>query len=55
MHPAFNVESKSPLSRYGAKVGSLQQWVENDDVAANRANGLIDPDVYGLPPGRSGR
>lgn len=24
-------------------------------VAANRANGLIDPDVYGLPPGRSGR
>ena len=71
MHPAFNVESKSPLSRYGAKVGSLQvpmlpaapaapaphqhqhqhqqqhhqqhrlllslqRWVENDDVAANR-------------------
>ena len=36
MHPAFHVASLRPLSRYGTKVGSLQQWVRYDDVAANR-------------------
>jgi len=36
MHPAFHVASLRPLSRYGTKVGSLQEWVPYDDVAANR-------------------
>lgn len=36
MHPAFHVASHRPLSRYGTKVGSLQEWVSYDDVAANR-------------------
>jgi len=38
MHPAFFVHSLAPLSRYGAKVGSLQQWVQHDDVASNRGS-----------------
>ena len=36
VHKAFHVESRLPLSRYGAKVGSLQAWAPHDDVAANR-------------------
>ncbi|EOD26361.1 hypothetical protein EMIHUDRAFT_450250 [Emiliania huxleyi CCMP1516] len=36
VHPAFYVHSHVALSRYGAKVGSLQLWVPHDDVAANR-------------------
>lgn len=36
MHPAFYVHSRRPLSRYGAKVGALQKWVEHDDCASNR-------------------
>lgn len=35
VHPAFHVHSHVALSRYGAKVGSLQAWVHADDVAAN--------------------
>ena len=35
MHPAFYVHSITPLSRYGAKVGSLQAWVLHDDSASN--------------------
>lgn len=35
VHPAFFVASHVALSRYGAKVGSLQRWVRHDDVAAN--------------------
>jgi len=35
VHPAFFVHSHVALSRFGAKVGSLQAWVASDDVAAN--------------------
>jgi len=35
VHPNFHVHSHVALSRYGAKVGSLQAWVHADDVAAN--------------------
>ena len=35
MHPAFHVQSMRPLSRYGAKVGSLQAWVPHTDLAAD--------------------
>uniref|UniRef100_A0A7S4EXI2 PI3K/PI4K catalytic domain-containing protein n=1 Tax=Chrysotila carterae TaxID=13221 RepID=A0A7S4EXI2_CHRCT len=36
IHPSFYVHSVTPLSRYGTKVGSLQQWVEADDMASDR-------------------
>lgn len=36
MHPAFYTHSVRPLSRYGAKVGSLQKWVAHDDCASDR-------------------
>jgi len=36
MHPAFHVNSVRPLSKYGAKVGSLQEWVQHHDSCANR-------------------
>ena len=35
-HPALHVNSLQPLSRYGAKVGSLQAWVKHDDTASDR-------------------
>eukprot|EP00326_Haptolina_ericina_P033205 CAMPEP_0181244184 /NCGR_PEP_ID=MMETSP1096-20121128/42712_1 /TAXON_ID=156174 ORGANISM="Chrysochromulina ericina, Strain CCMP281" /NCGR_SAMPLE_ID=MMETSP1096 /ASSEMBLY_ACC=CAM_ASM_000453 /LENGTH=739 /DNA_ID=CAMNT_0023340691 /DNA_START=48 /DNA_END=2266 /DNA_ORIENTATION=+ len=35
MHQAFYVDSRLPLSRYGTKVGSLQQWVRYDDLASD--------------------
>lgn len=35
-HPALHVNSLQPLSRYGAKVGSLQAWVPHDDTASDR-------------------
>uniref|UniRef100_A0A7S0DV09 PI3K/PI4K catalytic domain-containing protein n=1 Tax=Phaeocystis antarctica TaxID=33657 RepID=A0A7S0DV09_9EUKA len=35
-HPALHVNSVLPLSRYGAKVGSLQAWVKHDDTASDR-------------------
>ena len=34
-HPAFHVQSMRPLSRYGAKVGSLQAWVSHAELAAD--------------------
>merc|ERR1740117_1671512 len=34
IHP--HVTSLQPLSRYGAKVGSLQAWVKHDDTASDR-------------------
>ena len=42
LHPAFHVQSLRPLSRYGAKVGSLQAWVSHADLAS-------DVGVYSLP------
>merc|ERR1740130_1804123 len=49
MHPAFNVACKSPLSRYGAKVGSMQQWVDHNDVAANRgSNTFLRDNVHAI-------
>ena len=41
--------SRRPASPSGPVITGLDAI-----AAANRANGLIDPDVYGLPPGRSG-
>ena len=35
LHPAFHVQSMRPLSRYGAKVGSLQAWVSHADLASD--------------------
>jgi len=35
LHPAFNVQSIQALSRYGAKVGSLQAWVGDSELAAD--------------------
>ena len=37
-HPALKSNHLEPLSRYGAKVGSLQEWVRHDDIAADRGN-----------------
>jgi len=35
LHPAFYVQSMRPLSRYGAKIGSLQAWVSHADLASD--------------------
>ena len=35
LHPAFNVMSMQPLSRYGTKVGSLQAWVADSELAGD--------------------